>query len=570
MKETGQSLYERLCEYAGEGCYPFHMPGHKRNGELFLQYEDSRKPGCRSEGESDGRTGDGPAARPAAVEIPYGIDITEIEGFDNLHQPEGILKESMERAAELYGADETFYLVGGSTCGLLAGISACTEPGDRILMARNCHKAVYHAVYLRGLRPVYLYPETEEEFGICGGIRPGSVRAALKRYPDIRIVVITSPTYEGVVSKVSEIADIAHEKDIPLLIDEAHGAHFGFGFGFPDSSVHQGADLVIHSVHKTLPSPTQTALLHWREGFVPRERVKQFLGMYQSSSPSYILMAGIDRCLELLGKHGSEIFSAWQKRLCGFYREVRNLKRIRVFCGNRAVWEECKCTEKCAESGVEQRKAGRAGKDMSGEAEIADTDPSKLVISVKGTGYSGEWLYHRLVQDYRLMPEMVSGDYIICMTGPGDTAEGMQRLSAALHELDGILSGADPEQEPARSGGVSELAETSGPDPEHSVQEPYRIEAEQTAAATAVTEEYSWQAQARGRRYERVLLADSEGCVSAEYVWLYPPGIPLLVPGERVTKELLAALSAYRRSGLSLKGMSDDTGDTILICRPER
>ena len=206
---------------------------------------------------------------------------------------------------------------------------------------------------------------------------------------------------------------------------------------------------------------------------------------------------------------------------------------------------------------------------MSGEAEIADTDPSKLVISVKGTGYSGEWLYHRLVQDYRLMPEMVSGDYIICMTGPGDTAEGMQRLSAALHELDSILSGADPEQEPARSGGVSELAEISGPDPEHSVQEPYRIEAEQTAAVTAVTEEYSWQAQARGRRYERVLLADSEGCVSAEYVWLYPPGIPLLVPGERVTKELLAALSAYRRSGLSLKGMSDDTGDTILICRPE-
>ena len=505
MKETRGNLYERLCEYAQEEYYPFHMPGHKRNEEVFKQHEDS-----------------------AAIAIPYGIDITEIEGFDNLHQPEGILKESMERAAELYGAGKTFYLIGGSTCGLLAGICACTEPGDWILMARNCHKAVYHAVYIRGLRPVYLYPEIEEEFGICGGIRPESVGEALEKYPDIRLVVIPSPTYEGVVSEVRKIADLAHEKQIPLLVDEAHGAHFGFGFGFPDSSVHQGADLVIQSVHKTLPSPTQTAMLHLCGELVPPERVKLFLGIFQSSSPSYILMAGIDRCLELMRRYRNEMFSDWQRRLADFYREVRNLKRIRVLDGNPSVWKEC--------------KKHPGGGEKEGRAVIMDRDPSKIVVSVKGTGYSGEWLYHRLAEDYRLIPEMASGDYVICMTGAGDTAEGMRKLSAALLELDDVLS-----RENSEAGGCDSFRYMEIP---------------------AVTEEYSWQVQIRGREYERVPLTQSEGRISAEYVWLYPPGIPLLVPGERVSGGLLAVLSAYQRSGLVLKGMSDDTGQTLLICAP--
>ncbi len=516
MRGPKESLYERLRAYAKDGLYPFHMPGHKRNGSLLGDPAD-------------------------ALEIPYGIDITEIEGFDNLHQPEGILRESMARAARLYGARETFYLVGGSTCGLLAGISACTEPGDRILMARNCHKAVYHAVYLRGLRPVYLYPEIEEEFGICGGIAPEDVRAALKEYPDIRLVVIVSPTYEGIVSDIGRIAEAVHEAGIPLLVDEAHGAHLGFGFGFPDSSVHQGADLVIHSVHKTLPAPTQTALLHLCGELAPCERVRQFLGIYQSSSPSYILMAGIERCLDLVERRGAELFTDWKERLAEFYEGAEGLKRIRVFQGGMPAAHD-RPSKRCG------RKAQSAA-DARGRAAIASVDPSKLVISVKETGYGGEWLYRRLIRDYRLMPEMASGDYIICMTGPGDTRDGMKRLLDALYEIDRVLEEQEKNEDRGDGSGPADYGKYAG--------------------ITAMTEEYSWQVQTRGRSFDRVLLAQSEGLVSAEYVWLYPPGIPILVPGERVTEEILAALSAYRRSGLALGGMSDGAGETILVCRRE-
>ena len=224
-----QDLLEKLQEYRAEDMYPFHMPGHKR--------------------------------KPLPFPNPYSIDITEIDGFDNLHHAEGILKEAQERAADLYGSKECFYLVNGSTCGLLAAICAATKKRDKVLVARNCHKAVYHALYLNELQAEYIYPVITKS-GIQGQIEPEQVKKALLLNPDIAAVILTSPTYEGVVSDINAIAGIAHERGIPLIVDEAHGAHLGFGAGFPENAVRQGADAVIMSLHKTLPSFTQTALLH--------------------------------------------------------------------------------------------------------------------------------------------------------------------------------------------------------------------------------------------------------------------------------------------------------------------
>ena len=211
-------LYEKLKEYAEADYYPFHMPGHKR--------------------------------RMGQMCSPYQIDITEIDGFDNLHHAEGIIKECEEKAASLYGSEETHLLVNGSTGGILSAIAGCTRRGGKIAVARNCHKSVYHAVSINQLQAVCLYPEFLELWGINGGILPQDVEKLLKEEPDIQAVVITSPTYEGIVLDVQAIAKIVHSQNIPLIVDEAHGAHFYFYEKFPRGALQCGADVVINSIHK--------------------------------------------------------------------------------------------------------------------------------------------------------------------------------------------------------------------------------------------------------------------------------------------------------------------------------
>ena len=198
-------LDEKLLAYSQTDAYPFHMPGHKRNKALL------------------------------GIELPYDLDITEIDGFDDLHHADGILKEEQERAARVFGAEESHFLVNGSTAGILSAVMGCTERGGRILMARNCHKSVYNAVYMNELRPVYIYPEFSEETDLNGEIHVDQVKKLLEEHKDVQAVVIVSPTYEGVVSDIEAIAEIVHEYKIPLIVDEAHGAHFGFHSYFPQT-----------------------------------------------------------------------------------------------------------------------------------------------------------------------------------------------------------------------------------------------------------------------------------------------------------------------------------------------
>ena len=244
------TLYKKLKEYSVGGTYPMHMPGHKR------------KP-------------------PFEFGNAFDIDITEIDGFDNLHKPEGVLLEAQKRAAELFGVKETLFLVNGGSSGILIAISACTKRNDKILLARNSHKSCYHAVELCGLVPDYIVPEFDEEYGAFKGVTALEIKEHLEKNPDIKAVVITSPTYEGRVSEVKEIADCVHAKGGVLIVDEAHGSHFRFGNMFPESAVTQGADIVINSIHKTLPSMTQTALLHICSDRVDMDRIRH----YSSKNP---------------------------------------------------------------------------------------------------------------------------------------------------------------------------------------------------------------------------------------------------------------------------------------------
>ena len=454
------TLYDKLRIYGKSDYYGFHMPGHKR------------RPGM------------------PGLERLYQIDITEIEGFDDLHHARGLLKEAQERAAEVFHAEETHFLINGSTAGILSALSGAVKKGDTILVARNCHKSVYHAIYMKELKPVYLYPGFDQEAGMNTQIAVEDVRRALEEHPEVRAVAIVSPTYEGIVSDVAAIADAVHEKGIPLIVDEAHGAHFGFHPYFPENSNMKGADIVVHSLHKTLPSLTQTALLHMNGPIVDRAKVRRYLDMLQSSSPSYVLMASIDHCVHRLGDGEEGLWQHYVKRLDRLRKELAKL-------------------------------------DWLALVRRPDQEPSKIIVSGRGAGMTGRELYGVLLERYHLQMEMAAGGYVLAMTAPGDTDEGMERFSRALFDIDemsGLMYNASK--------------------PYDEVQYP-RLEQVFTSAALE-------EAAAGGGR--RVPWEESAGAVSMEYAYLYPPGIPLIVPGERISAEAVRILDRCQKQGFTVEG----------------
>ena len=490
------NIFDKLKNYSDSDYYAFHMPGHKRNLDLM-----------------DGTS-------------PYRIDITEIDGFDDLHHAEGILKEAQERAAEVYHADETHFLVNGSTVGILSAILGTTEKGDSILVARNCHKSVYHAIYLNELDPVYLYPKFDTELGLSTEIDAADVQKALKNHPGIRAVMIVSPTYDGVVSDIEKIAEIVHEAGCLLIVDEAHGAHFGFDPYFPKSANMYGADLVINSLHKTLPALTQTALLHVNGERVNRRKVKRYLDMLQTSSPSYILMASIDACIHLLEQTQMQkcsIFKEYAAHIDTLREELKKLKYLKII-----------------------------------RTENTDRyDRSKFVISVKHAPMSSHELYERLLCDYHLQMEMLAGTYVLAMTTVGDTQEGLDRLWDALLAIDAELdeklkSGSGQEQKPMQI--IDTDLPLSGRQP--SLEKVWTI-AEAVKCRDVV--------QSRKGKIETCSFADSAGHISLEYAYLYPPGSPLIVPGERITQEAVEILCWYQEHDFSIEGLQSEDSIEVWI-----
>ena len=458
-----ETLYSRLKAYSDTDYYGFHMPGHKRNQIRF---------------------GEG---------LPYGIDITEIEGFDDLHHADGIIKEAQQEAARLYGAEETKFLVNGSTAGILSAVLGCTKKGDQILVARNCHKSVYHAIFLNELEPVYLWPGFSRQFQLNTEISVSAVKAALTKHSRIKAVVIVSPTYDGVVSDIESIAEAVHERGIPLIVDEAHGAHFGFHPYFPENALKKGADVVIHSLHKTLPSLTQTALLHMRGEYIDKRRISSYLDMLQSSSPSYILMASIHECIRMLREEKEQLFEPYVRNLDILRKNLQNLKHLKL-------------------------------------VQTEHYDRSKLVISVRHTDMSGRELYRELLEKYHLQMEMAAGSYVLAMTSPGDTKEGFARLEQALFELDAAAKLRENVQEDD----IAKLPENP-------------VICTSAKAALCGAKETTY-----------LPVEKSEGMISLEYAYLYPPGCPMIVPGERISRECIKRLAGYQKLDFKIEGLEKE------------
>ncbi len=448
--------------------YPFHMPGHKRNPDA------------------------------GAMAGYMDIDITEIDDYDNLHDAEGIILEAEKRAKRLYGAEETHFLVNGSTAGILSAVSAAVSDGGKLLAGRNSHKALYHAAYLRQLELKYLKPGKIKpgNYGILWGkIDPGEVEESLNIDEDIEAVFITSPTYDGISSDIRAIAEICHNHNVILIVDAAHGAHFGLYKGLPENAVREGADIVIHSVHKTLASMTQTALIHVQGKLVNRERLRRYLRIYQSSSPSYVLMSSIDSCIRDIESRGDGIFS----RLIGFKDKI--LKETK----------DCK-------------KLFIPGKDIV-------SDPCKVLVCAKDGAITGQQIYDILRLDYKLQPEMAGDFYSLMIITGYDTDDGIDRLIAAIKDIDQkLIKKADDRNEPKKASGNS-----------------YGGAGDYPKALFPIYK--AWDAES-----ELMDISAAGGRISGEFINLYPPGIPLIAPGEIFTKELIADIGKYINAKMNVQG----------------
>ena len=499
-------LINRLAAYARSDMYPFHMPGHKRR----TGPEESFMNSC-----TDSFTN------------PFAVDITEIEGFDNLHHPEGILKDSMKWAADVYGADQTYYLINGSTGGILAAVCGSVPRGGRILVSRNCHKSVYHGICLNQLKTSYVYPQEIEGLGIQGGITAEDVDRMLNRYMDTQAVLIVCPTYDGIVSDIEAIARIVHRAGLPLIVDEAHGAHFRYDAMFPASALDLGADVVIQSVHKTLPSLTQTALLHIKcnrpDGgcYADRERIDRYIHMVQSSSPSYVLMASIENSIYQMEQTDT---APYGKQLHRLRRRLGQMRHLRL-----------------ADTG------------LIGQAGIRDLDISKIVVSTRGTclypaedgltGFTGAQLDDILRREYHLEMEMCGADYVTAITTVMDSGEGLERLGDALTRIDTQLTDAGYKPD-GRSGNQKSV---------------YSMRCDTAMSMGEAMEE----------NMASVGLEDSAGCISGEFVYIYPPGIPIVAPGEWISRPILEVILEYRDKGLPVQGPADQSLRTIRVVQKD-
>ena len=466
------TLLQLLKDYSRSEALPMHMPGHKRNTDLA----------------------------PYLRTLSADLDITEIDGFGNLHDTEGLLTERMKAAADLWGSKRAWWLIGGSTAGLLAAVDAATQIGDKVLIARNCHKSVYHACMLCRLETAYIQPTLFPNHSFADRITPEQVEAALNRQPGTRLVIITSPTYEGLCSDISEISRIVHRYGAILLVDEAHGAHLGLHPHFPASAVTQGADIVVQSLHKTLPSLTQTALLHLCSERVSAEELGFRLSVYQTSSPSYLLMASIDSCIQLLTEQRHSLFENWRNNLSA-YDAALTVTHLHAPLRS-----------------------------------IPYADPSKLLISTAGTSITGPVLAELLRSQYHIEAEMSTADTVLCMTGMGDTPENLLRVANALNEIDQTLSHSQ----------LRPIPPLPLPQADCSIS---------AAVSAAKSESIS------------VPLSNAADRTAADFLWAYPPGIPLVVPGERITKELIAYIDHAERAGVAIHGAKSAAKGMVRILK---
>lgn len=465
-------IYTFLEEHAARNPVSFHMPGHKGNLELYKE-----------------------AGYRVFFENPLAFDITEIEGADNLFQAESIIRETQKIYESLYGVKKSWLLINGTSGGILASVLASVKRGRKLVMARNCHKSVFNALTLGGIRPVFVRPELLPEYGVAGAVLPEAVDRALRENPDADAVILPSPNYYGICSDICRIAEIVHRYGKVLIVDEAHGAHLKLlggkhisGFGkLPLSAVDCGADLVVNSIHKTLASFTQSAVLHLNSGRVDPALVADCLQAVESTSPSYLLMASLDLSADIVEKRGEELAENWISDLVWFYEESKTIPELLVM------------------------------------RNLAGMDGTKINFSLEKVGVTGLELDAFLREKHGVYCELVTGGLVMGMSGIGNRRADYRRLLRGLRDAAETLG--------KKRGTTESPVMGKAPEPGEFAKVP--------------------------RQRKTVPLSKAAGEICAGMLIPYPPGIPLACPGERLTNSIVSYIDDLRRNGTKVLGVSE-------------
>ncbi|MFZ0564629.1 MAG: aminotransferase class I/II-fold pyridoxal phosphate-dependent enzyme [Chlamydiales bacterium] len=476
--ETGMPLVDALEKYIADSVVSFDVPAHKKNNKLRLIAD-------------------------FFGEKILAADVNSMKQLDNLSHPKGVIQEAQRLFAELYQADWAYFLVNGTTIGIQAMILASCNPGDKIIVPRNVHKSVLNAIILSAAEPIYVYPHVHPRLGIITTVSLRIVAETLQKHPDAKAIILINPSYYGVCCDMQAIIQLAHENQVTVLVDEAHGAHLPFSPQLPPSAITMGADLVTIGMHKTGGSLTQSSALLVQGTRVDSDRIQSSINMLQTTSASYLLLSSLDAARQELALRGE-----------------------------KQVHESLLLARFARQSIQEIEGLYAPGRELKYCSEVSNFDETKLVINTLGIGLTGFEFYSLLREEYRIQMEFGDSHNVVAFFTLGDTEQRMVDLIAAIKDL-----AAEYRREPLQ------LPVTFLEPPE-------------------------WALSPREAFYAKKALIpidQSLGHISGEMITVYPPGIPLLVPGERLTKEIIEYIMFLKSTNGTITDLADPQIEKIKV-----
>lgn len=489
--QNSAPIYEVLAEYVTRQKVPFHVPGHKQGRGI---------PDCLKN-------------LPGPVIFSY--DLTEVPGLDDLHQPAGPIKKAQELAAMLFHADYSFLLVNGTTCGLQAAVMALCGHKDPVLVPRHAHRAVAGALVLSGAMPVYIKPAVDKEYGVPITVTPDDVNRVIKETPGMKAVLQVHPTYHGFAADMRAVTQVCHDHGIPVIADEAHGAHFAFHPDLPAAAMHSGADISIQSTHKTLGALTQGSMLHLKGNLVSLDTIARNLQLLQTTSPSYLVMVSLDLARRQMAQEGRAMLD-------------RVLEMAHWIRGRITTIEGIKCF-------------GPEDLAVNGSCDKTPMlDLTKILINVTGLGLTGYEAAAVLREEYHIQVELADPINILLVLTIGTTWDDCRSLVEALVKM-----------------AVKYRSAPGG----RTIND-FTPFFDETMPQVAMTPREAWFAPAGP-----VCLEEARDCVAAETVAPYPPGIPVVCAGERITENVVELLKYIRDNEIPCQGMADLTKRMIKVVR---